>query len=80
MRREGADRRRRANRKVVVQLPGTDMAPASVAPGSPTLEGAYEIADQKLRTGGSEYVFTLSADQATRAGSYLRVAFEQSVR
>ena len=69
-----------SNRKVVVQLPGTDMALASVAPSSPTLEGAYEIADQKLRTGGSEYVFTLSADQATPAGSYLRVAFEQSVR
>ena len=69
-----------SNRKVVVQLPGTDMALASVAPSSPSLAGAYAISGQKLRTGGSEYVFTLSADQATPAGSYLQIGFEQSVR
>ena len=69
-----------SNRKVVVQLPGTDMALASVSPSSSSLEGAYEISNQKLRTGGSEYVFTLSAAQATPAGAYLKIAFEQAIR
>ena len=69
-----------SNRKVVVQLPDTAMALASVSPSSPALEGAYEISNQKLRTGGSEYVFTLSAARATPAGAYLKVVFEQAIR
>ena len=69
-----------SNRKVVVQLPSADMALASVSPSSPSLEGAYEISNQKLRTGGSEYVFTLSAAQATPAGAYLKIGFEQAIR
>jgi hypothetical protein len=55
------------------------MALASVTPNRSSLEGAYDISNQKLRTGGSEYVFTLSAAQATPAGSYLKVAFEQAI-
>ena len=68
-----------SNRKVVVQLPDTNMALASVTPNRSSLEGAYSISNQKLRTGGSEYVFTLSAVQGTPAGSYLKVAFEQAI-
>ena len=61
-------------------LPDTDMALASVSPSSSTLEDAYEISNQKLRSGGSEYVFTLSAARATPAGAYLKVVFEQAIR
>ena len=49
-------------------------------PQRPALEGAYEISNQKLRSGGSEYVFTLSAAQATPGRAYLKVVFEQAIR
>ena len=64
-----------SNRHVVIQLPGADLALASVTPSNPTLAGAYDVSNQRLRQGNSEYAFTLSAPESAPAGSYLTFRF-----
>jgi len=64
-----------AHRKVVVQLPATDLGLVSVKPSTPTLRGAYSLTDQRLRAGHSEYQFVLDAVAGAPAGSFLRLAF-----
>jgi hypothetical protein len=64
-----------SNRHVVIQLPGADLGLASVTPSNPTVAGAYDVSNQHLRQGNSEYAFTLSAPQSAPAGSYLTFRF-----
>ena len=64
-----------SNRKVVVQLPGTDLGLVAVTPSSRTLEGAYSMTRQHLRAGDSEYAFVLSAVQGAPRGSHLTLTF-----
>jgi hypothetical protein len=64
-----------SNRKVVVQLPASDLGLISVQPSNNTLRGAYSLSHQHLRNGHSEYAFTLSAVQAAPRGSHLTLTF-----
>ena len=64
-----------SNRKVVVQLPGTDLGLVAVKPSSQTLEGAYSMTRQHLRAGDSEYAFVLSAVQGAPRGAHLTLTF-----
>lgn len=64
-----------SNRKVVVQLPATDLGLVAVKPSSRTLNGAYSMSRQHLRAGDSEYAFVLSAVQGAPRGSHLTLTF-----
>jgi hypothetical protein len=64
-----------SNKKVVVRLPDTDLRLSSVRPNRSSLRGAYGLSANRLRAGGSEYVFRLNAAQSIRRGSDLILSF-----
>jgi pimeloyl-ACP methyl ester carboxylesterase len=64
-----------SNKRVVIRLSDADLRLVSVRPNRRSLRGAYGISDQRLRAGGSEYVFRLNAAQSTRRGAYLILTF-----
>ena len=64
-----------SHKKVVVRLPDTDLRLASVRPNRSSLRGAYGLFGDRLRAGGSEYVFRLNAAQSTPRGSDLLLDF-----
>ena len=64
-----------SNKKVVVRLLDTDLRLASVRPNRSSLRGAYGLFGNRLRAGGSEYVFRLNAAQSTPRGSDLLLDF-----
>jgi hypothetical protein len=64
-----------SNRKVVVQLPGTDLGLVAVQPSSRDLRGAYSMSRQHLRSGDTEFAFVLSAVQGAPRGSHLTLTF-----
>ena len=64
-----------SNKKVVVRLPDTDLRLSSVRPNRGSLRGAYGLSANRLRAGGSEYVFRLNAAQSIRRGSDLILSF-----
>ena len=64
-----------SNKKVVVGLPDTDLRLSSVRPNRSSLRGAYGLSADRLRAGGSEYVFRLNAAQSIPRGSYLGFTF-----
>ena len=64
-----------SNKKVVVGLPDTDLRLASVRPNRGSLRGAYGLSANRLRAGGSEYVFSLNAAQSIPRGSDLLLDF-----
>jgi pimeloyl-ACP methyl ester carboxylesterase len=64
-----------SNKKVVVGLPDTDLGLSSVRPNRSSLRGAYGLFANRLRAGGSEYVFRLNAAQSIPRGSDLLLEF-----
>jgi len=64
-----------SNKKVVVGLPDTDLRLSSVRPNRPSLHGAYGLFANRMRAGGSEYVFKLNAAQSIPRGSHLTFTF-----
>jgi pimeloyl-ACP methyl ester carboxylesterase len=64
-----------SNKRVTIELSDTDLRLVSVRPNRRSLRGAYELSANRLRAGGSEYVFRLNAAQSTRPGSYLVFTF-----
>jgi hypothetical protein len=64
-----------SNKKVVVGLPDTDLRLASVRPNRSSLRGAYGLFGDRLRAGGSKYVFRLNAAQSIPRGSDLLLNF-----
>ena len=67
-----------SDKKVVIRLTDTDLRLVSVRPNRRSLRGAYGLSDQRLRAGGSEYVFRLNAPQSTRPRAYLILSFRAS--
>jgi pimeloyl-ACP methyl ester carboxylesterase len=67
-----------SDKRVVIRLPDTDMRLVSVRPNRRSLRGAYGLFGERLRAGGSEYVFRLNAVQSTRRGAYLILTFQAS--
>jgi hypothetical protein len=61
---------------MVIRLSDTDLRLVSVRPNRRALRGAYGLFGQRLRAGGSEYVFRLNAVQSTRRGAYLILTFQ----
>jgi hypothetical protein len=64
-----------SNKKVVVGLPDTDLRLVSVRSNRSSLSGAYGLFGNRLRAGGSEYVFRLNAAQSIPRGSDLLLEF-----
>jgi hypothetical protein len=64
-----------SDKRMVIRLSDTDLRLVSVRPNRRALRGAYGLFGQRLRAGGSEYVFTLNAVQSTRRGAYLILTF-----
>ncbi|MCD6016680.1 MAG: putative hydrolase [Solirubrobacterales bacterium] len=64
-----------SNKEVVVGLPDTDLRLSSVRPNRSSLRGAYGMFANRLRAGGSEYVFRLNAAQSILRGSDLLLNF-----
>ena len=64
-----------SNKKVVIRLTDTDLRLASVRPNRSSLRGAYGLFGNRLRAGGSEYVFRLNAAQSIPRGSDLLLEF-----
>jgi pimeloyl-ACP methyl ester carboxylesterase len=64
-----------SNRKVVIRLPDTDLRLSSVRPNRSSLHDAYGLFANRLRAGGSEYVFRLNAAQSIPRGSHLTFTF-----
>ena len=64
-----------SNRRVVVELSDTDLRLRSVRPNRAFLNGAYSLSQERFQDGGSEYAFTLNADQASPRGSRLILSF-----
>ena len=52
-----------------------DLRLSSVRPNRGSLRGAYGLSANRLRAGGSEYVFRLNAAQSIRRGSDLILSF-----
>jgi pimeloyl-ACP methyl ester carboxylesterase len=67
-----------SDKRVVIRLSDSDLRLVSVRPNRRSLRGAYGLSDQRLRAGGSEYVFRLNAVQSTRRGAYLTLTFRAS--
>ena len=69
-----------SNKKVTVQLPGTDLKLAqgakAVTPAS--VKGAYGMSGGKYTTGGSVYQFTLNAVGSIGKGSWLALTFRSA--
>jgi pimeloyl-ACP methyl ester carboxylesterase len=64
-----------SDRRVVIRLSDADLRLVSVRPNRRFLVGAYGLSGQRLRAGGSEYVFRLNAAQSTPRGAYLTLTF-----
>jgi pimeloyl-ACP methyl ester carboxylesterase len=64
-----------SDKKVVIRLTDTDLRLVSVRPNRGSLRGAYGLFANRMRAGGSEYVFRLNAAQSTPRGSYLVFTF-----
>jgi pimeloyl-ACP methyl ester carboxylesterase len=64
-----------SNKKVVVRLPDTDLRLSSVRPNRSPLQDTYGLFGNRLRAGGSEYMFRLNAAQSIPRGSYLNFTF-----
>jgi hypothetical protein len=64
-----------SDKKVVVGLTDTDLRLVSVRPNHRSLRGSYGLSGNRLRRGGSEYVFRLNAAQSTGADSKLILSF-----
>jgi hypothetical protein len=64
-----------SNKEVVVGLPDTDLRLSSVRPNRSSLRGAYGLFANRLRAGGSEYVFRLNAAQSIPRGTDLLLTF-----
>jgi hypothetical protein len=64
-----------SNKRVVVRLTDSDLRLVSVRPNRRSLCSAYGLLGQRLRVGGSEYVFRLNAAQSTRRGAHLTLTF-----
>jgi pimeloyl-ACP methyl ester carboxylesterase len=64
-----------SNKRVVIRLSDADLRLVSVRANRRFLRGAYGLAGQRLRRGGSEYVFRLNAAQTIPRGSYLTFTF-----
>jgi hypothetical protein len=64
-----------SDKRVVIRLPDTHLRLLSMRPNRRSLRGAYGLFGQRLRAGGSEYVFRLNAAQSIRPGAYLIVTF-----
>lgn len=64
-----------SNKRVVVRLTDTDLRLVSVRPNRRSLRGAYGLFANRLRAGGSEYVFKLNAAQSIPRGSDLLLEF-----
>jgi hypothetical protein len=65
-----------SNKKgVVIRLTGTDLRLVSRRPNRRALRGAYGLFGQRLRQGGSQYVFRLNAVQSIPRGSHLTLTF-----
>jgi pimeloyl-ACP methyl ester carboxylesterase len=67
-----------SNKRVTVRLTDTDLRLVSVRPNRRPLRGAYGLFGQRLRAGGSKYVFKLNAAQSIRRGAYLILTFRAS--
>ena len=67
-----------SNKKVVIDLTDTDLRPVSVKPNRRSLRGAYGLFGQRLRAGGSEYVFRLNAVQSIGRAAHLTLTFRAS--
>jgi hypothetical protein len=64
-----------SDKRVVIRLSDTDLRLVSVRPNRRALRGAYRLFGERLRAGGSEYVFRLNAVQSIRRGAYLTLTF-----
>jgi hypothetical protein len=60
---------------VVVRLTDTDLRLVSVRPNRRSLRDAYGLFGNRLRAGGSRYVFRLNAAQSIPRGSQLVLTF-----
>ena len=69
-----------SDRRVVIRLPDSHLRLVSARPNRSSLRGAYGLSGERLRAGGSEYVFRLNAVQSTRPGAYLILRFRASQR
>ena len=67
-----------SDKKIVIRLSDTDLRLVSVRPNRRSLRGAYGLFGQRLRAGGSEYVFRLNAVQSIRRGAFLTLTFRAS--
>jgi hypothetical protein len=67
-----------SDRRVVIRLSDTDLRLVSVRPNRRALRGAYGLIGERLRAGGSEYVFRLNAVQSIRRGAYPILSFRAS--
>jgi hypothetical protein len=67
-----------SDKTVVIRLSDDDLRLVSVRPNRRSLRGAYGLFGERLRAGGSEYVFGLNARQSTRRGAYLTLTFRAS--
>src|SRR5262245_47083843 len=75
---EGQPGRGREPQAVTIELSDTDLRLVSVRPNRRSLRGAYGLFRNRLREGGSQYVFTLNAAQSIRRGSDLVLTFRAS--
>lgn len=67
-----------SDKTVVIRLSDDDLRVVSVRPNRRSLRGAYGLLGERLRAGGSKYVFGLNAAQSTRRGAYLTLTFRAS--
>jgi len=67
-----------SHKRVTIELSDTDLRLVSVRPNRRSLRGAYGLFGNRLREGGSQYVFTLNAAQSIRRGSDLVLTFRAS--
>jgi pimeloyl-ACP methyl ester carboxylesterase len=67
-----------SDKRVVIRLSDNDLGLVSVRANRRSLSGAYGLFGERLRAGGSEYVFRLNAVQSIRRGAYLILSFRAS--
>jgi pimeloyl-ACP methyl ester carboxylesterase len=64
-----------SDKRLVIRLSDNDLRLVSVRPNRRFVRGAYGLGGQRLRRGGSQYVFSLNAVQSIPRGSYLTLTF-----